>query len=105
MLGHLLLAAHIYLLKRNFLGPSNLKNYSKVRINVPTEEYDHYERSHKKMGATSIWDIDEVQTVPNWEDASYDPRPQPEFDIKYRQAVTSEDVFLQVRVTSLIKYL
>lgn len=34
--------------------------------------------------------------VPFCDDASYDPRQRPEFDIKYRQAVTSEDVFLQV---------
>jgi hypothetical protein len=37
--------------------------------------------------------------VPFCDDASYDPRQRPEYDIKYRQAVTSEDVFLQVKNT------
>jgi hypothetical protein len=29
-------------------------------------------------------------------DVTADPRERPEFDIKYRQAVTPEDIYLQV---------
>lgn len=77
-------------------GPADIKPKSKVRITVPSEEYEHYERTQKKMDQKAIWDINEVQSVPFCDDASYDPRQRPEFDIKYRQAVTSDDLFLQV---------
>lgn len=36
-----------------------------------------------------IWDADEVQ-----QDASWDPRPDAEYDIQYRQNLASEDIFL-----------
>lgn len=77
-------------------GPGDVKTKSRVKINVPSDEYEHYERSHKKLDEKAIWDINEVQSVPFCDDASYDPRQRPNFDIKYRQAVTSEDLYLQV---------
>ncbi|XP_033606499.1 protein PIH1D3 isoform X2 [Cryptotermes secundus] len=43
----------------------------------------------------NIWDEREVPEV-DVGDNSTDPRERPEFDIKYRQAVTPEDVYLQM---------
>lgn len=45
-----------------------------------------------KASAKDIWDVEEV----NVEDhgAEDDPRPQPEYDILYKQAVSSEDMYL-----------
>jgi len=44
---------------------------------------------------TSIW---EEREVPDIEvgDSIIDPRERPEYEIKYRQAVTPEDAYLQV---------
>lgn len=44
----------------------------------------------------AIWDESEIPDV-DVDDTSTDPREKPDFDIKYRQAVTPEDVYLQVR--------
>jgi hypothetical protein len=43
----------------------------------------------------NIWDEREIPDV-DVDDSSTDPRERPEFEIKYRQAVTPEDVYLQV---------
>lgn len=42
-----------------------------------------------------IWAEEEVAEGAEFE-SNYDPRPQPEYDIVYKQAVTSEDMFLQM---------
>ncbi|CAG5122531.1 unnamed protein product [Candidula unifasciata] len=42
-----------------------------------------------------IWSAAEVPEGSEY-DSLYDPRPQPEYDIVYSQAVRSEDVFLQM---------
>eukprot|EP00050_Salpingoeca_kvevrii_P013906 m.31591 g.31591 ORF g.31591 m.31591 type:complete len:196 (+) comp5381_c0_seq1:98-685(+) len=39
-----------------------------------------------------IWDDDEIPDA--GADAAEDPRPQPEYTIKYKQAITSEDMYL-----------
>ncbi|KDR16238.1 hypothetical protein L798_09656 [Zootermopsis nevadensis] len=43
----------------------------------------------------AIWDESEIPDV-DVDDTSTDPREKPDFDIKYRQAVTPEDVYLQM---------
>ncbi|XP_041358428.1 dynein assembly factor 6, axonemal-like [Gigantopelta aegis] len=43
----------------------------------------------------AIWEEEEVPEGAEY-DAVYDPRPQPEYEIIYKQAVTSEDMFLQM---------
>lgn len=44
-----------------------------------------------------IWDDSEVPTLDTLpDDASLDPRLVPEYDISYQQAVTSEDIYLQM---------
>ncbi|KAH3695144.1 hypothetical protein DPMN_082600 [Dreissena polymorpha] len=48
-----------------------------------------------KKDTKDIWDAEEVQEGAEFE-SIYDPRPQPEYDIVYKQAVTSEDMFLQM---------
>lgn len=52
------------------------------------------EKTQKKK-TKDIWDDDEVVEGSEY-DTLYDPRPQPEYDIIYKQAVTSEDMFLQM---------
>lgn len=79
-----------------FAGPGDIRPKSEVKIRVPKEESKYSIKVKKTTDPKAIWDIDEVHTVPFCDDASYDPRQRPEFDVKYRQAITSEDVFLQV---------
>lgn len=52
------------------------------------------EISRGSTDTTNIWDEREIPDVDV--DITSDPRERPEFDIKYRQAVTPEDVYLQV---------
>lgn len=42
-----------------------------------------------------IWDTDEVAEGAEYEDI-HDTRPQPEYDILYKQAISSEEMFLQM---------
>ncbi|CAH8840105.1 unnamed protein product [Trichobilharzia szidati] len=49
----------------------------------------------KAKNPDDIWDADEIPEGTQYEDI-YDPRPQPKYEIMYRQAVTAEDVYLQL---------
>ncbi|KAL8581293.1 hypothetical protein ACOMHN_028319 [Nucella lapillus] len=49
----------------------------------------------KEKVTKDIWDPDEVAEGAEFEILN-DPRPQPEYEIMYKQAVTSEDMFLQM---------
>ncbi|KAK4469235.1 hypothetical protein MN116_006808 [Schistosoma mekongi] len=49
----------------------------------------------KQKNPDDIWDIDEVPEMPQYEDI-HDPRPQPKYEIVYQQAVTAEDIYLQL---------
>ncbi|CAI2726390.1 unnamed protein product [Schistosoma spindalis] len=49
----------------------------------------------KQKNPNDIWDIDEIPEGTQHEDI-YDPRPQPKYEIVYQQAVTAEDVYLQL---------
>ncbi|KAF8561958.1 hypothetical protein P879_01661 [Paragonimus westermani] len=42
---------------------------------------------------SAIWDAEEVPEGNEFEDI-YDPRPQPEYELIYKQAVTTEDIYL-----------
>lgn len=42
-----------------------------------------------------IWDAEAVPEGSEFEDI-YDPRPEPEYDLIFKQAVSSEDMFLQM---------
>ncbi|TGZ57863.1 hypothetical protein CRM22_009823 [Opisthorchis felineus] len=42
-----------------------------------------------------IWDVDEVPEGNEYGDI-YDPRPQPEYELFYKQSVTTEDIYLQM---------
>ncbi|XP_038056520.1 dynein assembly factor 6, axonemal-like isoform X2 [Patiria miniata] len=48
-----------------------------------------------KKESKDIWDADEVPEGAEFDDTD-DPRPQPEYDIIFKQAVTTEDMFLQM---------
>ncbi|XP_063970271.1 dynein axonemal assembly factor 6-like [Lytechinus pictus] len=49
----------------------------------------------KSSDTKDIWDAEAVPEGSEFEDI-YDPRPEPEYDIIFKQAVTSEDMFLQM---------
>ncbi|KAK3909042.1 Dynein assembly factor 6, axonemal [Frankliniella fusca] len=49
----------------------------------------------KPADPDAIWTVEEVADQPTG-DEQFDPREQPEYEIKYQQAVSPEDVFLQM---------
>ncbi|KAL5012124.1 hypothetical protein ScPMuIL_010675 [Solemya velum] len=62
----------------------------------PTNTQPHSETSEKTVkNMKEIWDEAEVAEGSEF-DSVYDPRPQPEYDIIYKQTVTPEDMFLQM---------
>lgn len=78
-------------------GPGDIKpNKVKIKMTVSdngdTENKDNTENCQEDP--KSIWCLSEVPEVPVSDDASYDPRQRPDYDIKFRQAVGSEDIFL-----------
>ncbi|XP_039255465.1 dynein axonemal assembly factor 6-like [Styela clava] len=58
----------------------------------PTKKVSSTEPLNKK-DSQAIWDEEEVLTSTLYQDDD-DGRPQPEFDISYKQKVSSEDMFL-----------
>ncbi|VDN24448.1 unnamed protein product [Dibothriocephalus latus] len=60
----------------------------KKRKKVPKPEI-------KPVDPNAIWDADEVPEVEDVQDI-YDPRPQPEYEILFKQDVTTEDIYLQM---------
>ncbi|KAK2193095.1 hypothetical protein NP493_17g06054 [Ridgeia piscesae] len=51
--------------------------------------------AHQKKNEKDIWEAQEVNPGAEYDDV-YDPRPQPEYEILYKQSVTTEDMFLQM---------
>jgi len=51
--------------------------------------------AQQKPATKDIWDTDEVAEGAEYEDI-HDTRPQPEYDILYKQAISSEEMFLQM---------
>lgn len=49
-----------------------------------------------EMDSDSIWHSSEAIASQNFE--TYDPRKVPEYEMKFKQAVTAEDVFLGVSI-------
>ncbi|VDL92130.1 unnamed protein product [Schistocephalus solidus] len=49
----------------------------------------------KPVDPNAIWEVDEVPEVEDVQDI-YDPRPQPEYEILFKQDVTTEDIYLQM---------
>ncbi|XP_072039726.1 dynein axonemal assembly factor 6-like [Amphiura filiformis] len=52
-------------------------------------------KQEKKSDSKDIWNAEEVPEGSEFEDDN-DPRPQPEYDIVFKQAVSTEDMFLQM---------
>nr|VZI12217.1 unnamed protein product [Spirometra erinaceieuropaei] len=52
-------------------------------------------REIKPVDPNAIWDADEVPEVEDVQDI-YDPRPEPEYEILFKQDVTTEDIYLQM---------
>ncbi|VDI27971.1 Hypothetical predicted protein [Mytilus galloprovincialis] len=72
----------------NKLGPGDLGPQKKEAAPKGIEKT-------QKKKTKDIWDDDEVVEGSEY-DTIYDPRPQPDYDIIYKQAITSEDMFLQM---------
>ncbi|CAH8498281.1 unnamed protein product [Schistosoma intercalatum] len=70
-------------MKPGDIGPKCRSEVKKEKPNV------------KQKNPDDIWDIDEIPEGTQHEDI-YDPRPQPKYEIVYQQAVTAEDVYLQL---------
>ena len=51
--------------------------------------------SEKKASTKDIWDAEEVEEGAEF-DTHDDPRPQPDYEIVYKQSLTSEELFLQM---------
>ncbi|KAK9510251.1 hypothetical protein O3M35_005074 [Rhynocoris fuscipes] len=77
------------------MGPGNIKRSTKVKItgnkckDIPTA-------APVPTDSNSIWQLYEVPEVQQTDDILSDPRIKPEYDIKYKQFVATEDVFLQM---------
>ncbi|KAL4230502.1 Protein pih1d3 [Mactra antiquata] len=69
------------------LNPGNIGSAKKASEEKKTEKV--------KKNDKDIWDTEEVQEGAEFESV-YDPRPQPEYDMIFKQAVSSEDMFLQM---------
>ncbi|CAF0713627.1 unnamed protein product [Brachionus calyciflorus] len=72
------------------LGPGSI-GPKKKEISETNEKKNLYEKKQSK----NIWDEDEVETGAEF-DTTDDPRIQPEYDIVYKQRLTSEEMFLQM---------
>lgn len=81
-----------------YTGPADIgkRKSLNVRINASASSGDS-QQENKRTDPDAIWEPDEVVNQPVGEEY-FDPREQPEYEIKYQQAVSPEDVFLQVRV-------
>ena len=80
------------------LGSGDIKP-NKVKIkSIVSDTFEENKDSGKNVveDLKSIWSLGEVPEVPVSDDASYDPRQRPDYDIIFRQAVGSEDIFLGV---------
>ncbi|XP_078683277.1 dynein axonemal assembly factor 6-like [Branchiostoma floridae x Branchiostoma belcheri] len=69
------------------MGPADVGPKKKAEKAPPT--------TAPKPATKDIWEEEEVTTGAEYEDV-LDPRPQPEYDVVFKQAVTSEDIFLQM---------
>lgn len=72
-------------------GPGNIGGPAKPKVSSKSKEA----AQKPKPASKDIWDESEVPTSAVSEDIQ-DSRPQPEYDITYRQSVGTEDVFLQM---------
>lgn len=70
------------------LNPGNIGPEKKKATEETTE-------TKAKKNSKDIWDEEEVTEGSEFQSA-YDPRPQPEYDIVFKQAITTEDMFLQM---------
>ncbi|XP_064637972.1 dynein axonemal assembly factor 6-like [Lineus longissimus] len=61
----------------------------------PKKSASGQDKKKEVANKKDIWDTEEVQEGAEFDDI-HDPRPQPEYDIVYKQAVSSEDMFLQM---------
>lgn len=84
------------------LGPGDVKpNNVKIKTTL-SDDAENMENNddgkNVEEDCKAIWCLNEVPEVSVSDDASYDPRQRPNYDIKFRQAVKSEDIFLQVSI-------
>ncbi|XP_075218228.1 dynein axonemal assembly factor 6-like [Lycorma delicatula] len=77
------------------LSPGDIKTV-KVNVKGISGDNESDNKCDKKYNPKAIWQLHEVPEIQLCDDASYDPRERPEHDIKYRQSVTPEDIYLQL---------
>ncbi|XP_012283392.1 protein PIH1D3 [Orussus abietinus] len=71
------------------LGPGDISVQKEA---VPTHTGPH--AALASNNDKDIWHPDEVEPGSRWDPRSSDPRATPEYEMKFKQAVTPEDVFL-----------
>ncbi|XP_014283655.1 dynein axonemal assembly factor 6 [Halyomorpha halys] len=74
------------------MGPGDI--FQKVKITG--NEAGHNNQNTIPDDPKSIWYLSEVQEVPISDDALWDPREKPKYDIIYKQALKPEDIYLQM---------
>lgn len=77
------------------LGPGNIK--PKKRDNVKKLENSLLMKIEPKALPQSMEEFEKLSKI---DEELLDTRKQPEYSVMYKQAVTSEDIYLQVRITS-----
>ncbi len=73
------------------LGPGSIGPDKKSTDSKTESKKSIYEKKKSK----NIWDENEVEEGAEF-DTQDDPRMQPEYEILYKQKLTSEDIFLQM---------
>ena len=77
-------------------GPGDVGRTTKIKIKG--NEADVNLENNICEDPKSIWLLTEVQEIPASDDTLWDPRDKPKYDIIYKQALKTEDVFLQVSI-------
>uniref|UniRef100_A0A224XXA8 PIH1D1/2/3 CS-like domain-containing protein n=1 Tax=Panstrongylus lignarius TaxID=156445 RepID=A0A224XXA8_9HEMI len=76
------------------LGPADIKR--SVNVKITGNQSKEEPKEIRSSDPNNIWEWYEVPEVPHTDDIHADPRIKPEYDIKYKQFVATEDVYLQM---------
>lgn len=77
------------------IGPGDIGKSRRHSVGIHRPAAGDTLQTSKPTDPDAIWTADEVIDQPTGEEC-FDPREQPEYEIKYQQAVRPEDVFLQM---------
>lgn len=82
-----------------FTGPGDIGKRGTHNVSINKLASGDGQRNINASDPDAIWESDKIVSQPIGEER-FDPREQPEYEIKYQQAVSPEDVFLQVSTLS-----